>query len=50
MRCNLDVAVVLDEPKISEFVHEEVDARTRRPDHFGKGSWEILGIRRSDSR
>src|SRR5678815_5006229 len=34
---DLYLAVVLDEPKVSKFVHEEVDARTRRPDHFGKG-------------
>jgi hypothetical protein len=33
---DLDISVVLDEPEIAEFVHEEVDARTRRPDHLGK--------------
>src|SRR5436190_5346893 len=34
---DLEIAVVVDEPEISELVHEEIDARARRPDHFGKG-------------
>jgi len=31
-----EVSVVVDESKVSELVHEKVDARTRRPDHLGK--------------
>src|SRR6476620_4025163 len=35
-RVDLDISVVLNESKVSELVHEEVDARTRRPDHLRK--------------
>jgi hypothetical protein len=31
------IAVVLDEPEVAELVHEEVDARTRRPHHLRQG-------------
>src|SRR4030095_8525606 len=34
---DLEVAVVFEEPQVSELVHEEIDARTCRADHFGKG-------------
>ena len=33
---DFQIAVVIDEPEVSELVHEEVDPRTRRPDHFCK--------------
>ena len=33
---DLEAAVVLDESELAEFVHEEVDARPRRPHHFRK--------------
>jgi predicted dithiol-disulfide oxidoreductase (DUF899 family) len=33
---NLQCAVVVDEPELPKFVHEEVDPRARRSDHFGE--------------
>ncbi|HKT79842.1 MAG TPA: hypothetical protein VJP86_06450 [Vicinamibacterales bacterium] len=33
---NLQLAVVFDEPEFAELVHEEVDARSRRPHHLGQ--------------
>ena len=33
---DLEISVVFDEPKVPELVHEEVDARTRRPDDLCK--------------
>ena len=34
---DLDFSVVFDEAEFSEFVHEEIYARTRGADHFGQG-------------
>ena len=36
-RVDLEIAVVFEEPQVSELVQEEIDARTCRADHFGKG-------------
>jgi hypothetical protein len=33
---NPQCAVVVDEPELPKFVHEEVDARAGRSDHFGE--------------
>jgi hypothetical protein len=41
---HLQTAVVLDESELREFVHDEVDARARRPDSAWV-SLEIFGIR-----
>jgi hypothetical protein len=30
---DVDLAIVLDETKLPEFVHEEIDSRTCRPNH-----------------
>src|SRR5580700_833619 len=35
-RVDLEAAVVFDEAKLLELVHEEVHAGPRRPDHFGE--------------
>ena len=35
-RVDPNLSVVLNEAKVSELVHEEVDARTRGPDHLRK--------------
>lgn len=33
---DLKTTIVLDETELLEFVHEEIDARTRCADHLGK--------------
>jgi len=33
---NLEPAVVTDEAQLAEFVHEEIDARSRGADHIGQ--------------
>src|SRR6476469_9964202 len=40
---DFEIAVVIDEAEISELVHEEIDARTGRPDHFCQGLLGDLG-------
>jgi hypothetical protein len=36
------IAVVVDEAKPAEFVHEKADARPGSADHLGQGSWLTL--------
>jgi hypothetical protein len=42
-------AVVLNEPQLAETIHEEIDARTCRPDHFSQYLLAYLGITVSGS-
>jgi hypothetical protein len=38
-----ELAIVLDEPQLAETIHEEIDARACRPDHFSQHFLAYLG-------
>jgi hypothetical protein len=42
-RVDLKPAVIFDEPELSELVHEEIDARPRRPNHVCEQFLRELG-------
>jgi hypothetical protein len=44
-----ELAIVLDEPQLAETIHEEIDARACRPDHFSQHFLAHLGITVSGS-